>query len=470
MHVPDRPSVFAGILCIFLCGVATQLYAESADEESPEQALVAADVLVLAEDVGKWLATTAIHGPNGISWPDDALNPDKVGYDLASGVSGKVLYFLALHQATGNTDYLDIALGGADYLLTVIENPGSFDGNSRRASLYSGISGIGVALLNMQRHDPKYARGATQIVGLLHDWAVESPQGLRWSDDFNDLIYGDAGTALFLAQVAEQTGNEAALAMSVEGARFLLSQGQNAEQGLYWYFRRSKEFNLPNFSHGTAGIAYVLATIGSLADDEALLKGAGQGFEYIQSIAEVEDGLLRIPYGWGSDSWEGLYEFGWAHGLAGTASLFQRLQQSGVNADAAAEFETLTKQTILNIGLPGTAIEPFAEPSTPLDKRFGRAGILVALSNWSAGESRDSETTRLRDAVFAHIRDAAVSDDRGSRWEVDAPAFMGGGRAAYTGLFHGAAGIGLAVLQLHATMNERSSYISLPDDPFTRPK
>jgi len=454
-------SVSVVAACLFLSGAP--LYAETAGEESPE------DILDLAEDVGKWLATTSTHGPSGISWPDDALNPEAVGYDLASGVSGKVLYFLALHRATGNSDYLDMALGGADYLLAVINDPGSFDGNARRASLYSGISGIGVALLNLQQHDPKYARGVTQIVELLQDWAVESPAGMRWSDEFNDLIYGDAGTALFLAQAAEQTGSETALAMSVEGARFLVSQGQNTEQGSFWYFRRSKPFNLPNFSHGTAGIAYVLATIGSLSDDEALLEGAGQGFDYIQHIAEVEDGLLRIPYGWGSESWEGLYEFGWAHGLAGTANLFQRLQQAGVNADAAAEFEDLTKQTILNIGLPGTADQPFAEPSTPLDRRFGRAGILVALSNWNAGES-DADVARLTNAIYTHIERAAVRDDQGLHWEVDAPAFMGGGRAAYTGLFHGAAGIGLAVLQLHATMNERSSYIDLPDDPVAWPK
>jgi len=448
-----------------LTGFATQLHAEAADESGSQQTPVAADALVLAQGIGKWLATTAIHGPNGISWPDDARSPTTVGYDLASGVAGKVLYFLALHRATGNSNYLDMALGGAEYLLAVIKDPGSFDGNSRRASLYSGISGIGVALLHVQQYDPKYARGVTQVVGLLQDWAVESAQGLSWSDDFNDLIYGDAGTALFLAQVAEESGNEAALAMSAEGARFLLSQGQNGEQGAFWYFRRSKPFNLPNFSHGTAGVAYVLATIGSLTNDEALLAGAESGFEYIQSIAEVEGGLLRIPYGWGSESWVGLYEFGWAHGLAGSANLFRRLQQAGIRVEAAAEFERLTKYTILNIGLPGAASEPFAEPSTPLDRRFGRAGILSALSNWSDSDSSD-DVARLMDVIYLHIKDAAVNDAEGVHWEVDAPAFMGDGRAAYTGLFHGAAGIGLAILHAHSSMTGLEPYLRLPDDPY----
>jgi hypothetical protein len=315
-----------------------------------------------------------------------------------------------------------------------------------------------VALLQVRQHDPKYQDAVSQIVDRLHEWSIETPTGLMWSDEFNDLIYGDAGTALFLAAVAEHTGDEQARGMSAQGARFLLSQGQDAEQGQYWLFRRSKPFNLPNFSHGTAGVAYVLATVGSLVDDESLLDGASQGFDYIRSIAEVEGRLLRIPYGWGSDTWDGLYEFGWAHGLAGTANLFRRLQQTGVDTEAAAELEQLAKHTILNIGLPGTADEPFAEPSTPLDQRFGRAGVLAALAGWD-------ETAKLQGDIIEHLENAAVRDATGVHWEVDAPAFMGGGRAAYTGLFHGAAGIGLAVLKSHASLMQGGAYIKLPDDP-----
>jgi len=49
---------------------------------------------------------------------------------------------------------------------------------------------------------------------------------------------------------------------------------------------------------------------------------------------------------------------------------------------------------------------------------------------------------------------------------VDVPAFMGGGRAAYTGLFHGAAGIGLAILRAHASMTGLEPYLRMPDDPY----
>ena len=459
-----RLKTFLAICCT---GLLLVTHAE-AGNLGKQESVTAEDVLELAEDVGRWLASNATTGAVGITWPDNALNTEAVSYDLATGVSGKVLYFTALYRATGNADYLEMAKGGADYLVSVVQNPALFDENPRRASLYTGISGIGVALLQVQEHldNPKYGQAVTQVVEQLKEWSVPEATGLRWSDEFNDLIYGDAGTALFLAYVAEQTGDENAREMARQGAQFLLGQAQQSQDGSFWYFRRSKPFNLPNFSHGTAGVAYVLATIGTLTEDESLREGARAGFDYIQSIAVIDDGKIRIPYGWGSDSWDGLFEFGWAHGLVGTASFFKRLQTSNVYPEAAAELEDLSLHTMLNINLPGVPSSPFAEPSTSDDMRFGRAGVLSLLSQCCASESGDEDIVRVRDAIWSHIENAAVREDSMAHWEVDAPAFMGGGRAAYTGIFHGAAGIGLAVLRLHARLEGKQAYLDLPDDPY----
>ena len=464
----ERIAQVALVFAVSCFSVVTNTHADAV-KENQQAEIVAGEVLELAEDIGRWLANNAIQTDAGTAWPDNVLSPETISYDLASGVAGKVLYFVALYRATGNAEYLATAESGADYLIGVVQEPSSFEQNPRRASLYTGISGIGVALLHVQRHasDLKYERAITQIVDQLREWSVEDAGGLRWSDEFNDLIYGDAGTTLFLSYVAEQTADEEALDLAVRGARFLLSQAQDAAVGSFWYFRRSKPFNLPNFSHGTAGIAYVLATIGTIAADDSLRAGAKEGFEYIRSISEIEDGLLRIPYGWGADTWAGQYEFGWAHGLSGTVSFFERMQNADIEAGAAAEFASLSVHTILNINLPGAPAAPFAEPSTPLDKRFGRAGVLSLLSQ---GSAHDEDVVKLRDSIWAHIRNAAIRQNQTAHWVVDAPEFMGGGRAAYTGIFHGATGIGLAILQLHSSISGKRPYVTLPDDPFTWPE
>ena len=91
-------------------GIATNTNADTGKESSHE-------ALELAEDIGRWLATNAIQTDSGIAWPDNTLSPETIGYDLGSGVAGKVVYFVALYRATGNAEYLRVAEDGADYLI-----------------------------------------------------------------------------------------------------------------------------------------------------------------------------------------------------------------------------------------------------------------------------------------------------------------------------------------------------------------
>jgi lantibiotic modifying enzyme len=442
----NTPGIVLALL--FLCGSPTTFAAPQAGE-----------VLQLAADAGDWLAAQGQAQSSGTAWPADTNQPEAVAYDLGSGTAGIVVYFLSLYAATGNEHFLETAERGGAYLASLLDDPDAFGAGSRRASLYTGVAGAGVALTLLAEHRPAFSAEVDKVVGLLDDWSVAEPAGVRWSGEFNDLLYGDAGTILFLAWRAHRDDDERAMRLAVAASHFLLSQAEDAERGRYWRFRRSKPFNLPGFSHGTAGIAYVLGTVGSLANEPAFADAAADGFAYIDSIAQVSGNRVRIPYGWPAENWEGLYEFGWAHGLVGSDAFFTRLQQLGIEAQAAARYNALIVNTLSNIGLPGTPDEPFAEPSTPLDWRFGRAGVLTLLSDYGEGVG-------TRDAIWRELADKASRDDGMAHWEVDAPEFMGGGRAAFTGLFHGTAGIGLALLRLHAALTGHPPYVAMPDDPF----
>ena len=419
----------------------------------------AGEVLQLALEAGEWLVVQGQSQSSGAAWPADAFRPEDMAYDLGSGTAGVIVYFLSLYAASGNERFLEMAERGGVYLESLLDDSNVFGEGSRRASLYAGVAGIGVALELLAEHRPAFSAKADKVVGLLEDWSVPASGGVRWSDDFNDLLYGDAGTILFLAWHAHRNDDMRALELATSASHFLLSQAEDADHGQYWRFRRSKPFNLPGLSHGTAGIAYVLGTVGSLANDSVLTDAAADGFAYVDSIAQVFGDRIRIPYGWPAENWEGLYEFGWAHGLVGNAALFTRLQQLGIETEEASRYNALIVNTLSSIGLPGIPDEPFSEPSTPLDWRFGRAGVLSLLSDY--GEGIDP-----RDAIWHELADRASRDNGMANWEVDAPEFMGGGRAAFTGLFHGTAGIGLALLRLHAALTEHPPYVTMPDDPF----
>lgn len=416
-------------------------------------------VMQLAVDAGDWLAAQGQAQSSGIAWPADAYRPEAVAYDLGSGTAGIVVYFLALYTATGNERFLETAERGGTYLASLLDDPQIFGEGSRRTSLYTGIAGTGVALAMLAEHRPAFSADVEKVVALLDDWSVEGASGIHWSDEFNDLLYGDAGTILFLAWHAHRNGDERAMRLAVSASHFLLSQAEDADRGRYWRFRRSRPFNLPGFSHGTAGVAYVLGTVGALANEPTFTDAAADGFAYVDSIAQVSGDRIRIPYGWPAENWEGLYEFGWAHGLVGSAALFTRLQQLGIKTQKAARYNELIIDTLSGIGLPGTPDEPFAEPSTPLDWRFGRASVLAHLSDYGEG-------IKTRDAIWRELADRAIRDNGTAHWEVDAPEFMGGGRPAFTGILHGTAGIGLALLRLHAALIEHPPYVTTPDDPF----
>lgn len=441
------------VVLIHLSATGADVLAAEADE-----------VISHAVEIGRWLAAQEREETSGASWPENALVGGNYSVNLSSGVPGTVLFFLGLHNATGNPDYLGMAQRGADFLVTLIDDPSVFEDNPRRASLYAGIGGMGVALVNFQAVAPRpaYAGAISRIVDHLDEWHLEDDAGAYWSDEYNDLLFGDAGTVLFLAFAAEHTGNKKALQLATAGADSLLQRAQPSEDGLYWKFRRSKDFNLPNFSHGAAGIGYTLSSVASVGGEKRFAEAAGEAFAYLQSIVVTEEQFSAIPYGWGMDSWHGLYEFGWAHGIAGSALFLERLRQSGDKAEQVADISAAFRDTLISIGLPESLLPPFSEPSTPLDQRFGRAGVLSVLSEWSR---HDQSVVPVRDAVFAHIRHAATTDT-GAYWITEVPAFMGGGTAAYTGYLHGASGIGLAMLKMHAAMTGNDSYVVMPDDPF----
>jgi len=429
------------------------------------QELSADDLLHLAEDVGRWLTGTLETSPSQPIWPDDVLNPDTVGYDLSAGVAGKVVFFSALYRATGKDEFRLQATLGAKFLSDLLSDPASFDGNNRKASLYSGVAGIGVALANVADLPTVVTHNddTERVVTLLRHWKVEDNAGVYWSDEYNDLIYGDAGTVLFLSWYGRKSGDEQAMSLAASGASSLLARAEVSNNQKYWRFRRSKPFNIPNFSHGTAGIGYVLATVGLATDDDALKQGANAAFSYLKSIAQTEDGRLHIPYGWPNESWAGLFEFGWAHGLAGNISFFRRLQEAGIDASAARTYERLAISTLTDINLPGSPRPPFSEPSTAFDLRFGRAGVLMALSLGHDSNLPDISTLRLD--LWRYLESVAIRKEGTAYWQSEVPAFMGGGQAAYTGLFHGAAGIGLSLLALHSQLVGSDPYFELPDYP-----
>ncbi len=94
---------------------------------------------------------------------------------------------------------------------------------------------------------------------------------------------------------------------------------------------------MPNWSHGLAGIAGVLARAGVALDRPDLVEAARRGAEHLVTLADpasLADGGLavprRIPHKPDMDE----YTWNWCHGPAGNLALFEALETAGVRAVA----------------------------------------------------------------------------------------------------------------------------------------
>ena len=149
--------------------------------------------------------------------------------------------------------------------------------------------------------------------------------------DMNDATLGTAAIVL-----GGLTAIEAGCARGAELAAYaadrLLAEAEETPAGLNWLFvpRRhvppdklddGRPVEMPNWSHGLAGIAAALARAGSVLERPDLVDAARQGAEHLVTLADpasLADGGLalprRIPHKPDHDE----YTWNWCHGPAGT--------------------------------------------------------------------------------------------------------------------------------------------------------
>lgn len=128
------------------------------------------------------------------------------------------------------------------------------------------------------------------------------------------------------------------------GASLLLAEAEETEVGLNWLFvprrhvpaeklEKGRPVEMPNFSHGLAGIATVLCRAGVFLADDSLVEAARLGAEHFVSLASpphLAAGALAVPrrIPWKPDLDD--LTWNWCHGPAGSLELFVALSAAGV--------------------------------------------------------------------------------------------------------------------------------------------
>ena len=403
----------------------------------------------------RWLHESRIVTPHGVTWPADPRDPTTASLDLYSGAPGIVLFLLELHAATGDRAHLDEACAGADHLI------GAYPADERiGAGLYTGLAGLAYTFDRVHRASRRsaYREAAQDCLRRVHARAQSTGDGAEWSP-VNDIVSGTAGTGLLLLHAARELGDRPSLELAARAGRRLLSLGRPADEGTFWPMAPTVPRLMPNFSHGTAGVAYFLASLHRATGERAFLDAALAGARHLRSIAATADGGFKVYHhdGDGTD----LFYLSWCHGPAGTARLFHRLgtitgdpQWSGL-VDRCA-------RAIMRSGIPEERTAGFWNNVSQCCGNAGVAEFFLDLHRLSG--NRDYLDFARRNADDLLVR--ATADAQGTRWVQAEHRVRPELLVAQTGFMQGAAGMGTLLLHLDGASAGRGPAIVMPDNPF----
>jgi lanthionine synthetase-like protein/alpha-L-fucosidase-like protein len=441
-----------------------------------------------AIQIAKWLEGTAVKTKDGWAWPaapDEfagrEVPKEKFDRSLYSGSAGIVLFGMQLGFATqtnrgtdswplAESPFLHLPRESARELLAslpekVTEAAGDDDGE--RFGLYTGIAGTGFALYTLSQAIGwvEGHAGARRCVELLENGARGAGAGIEWSET-TDVISGTAGIGLFLVFMAERDHLPLARDLAVAAGRRLLELGEREAVGRSWKMDRKFPRVMPNFSHGTAGVAFFLARLYELTGDDAFLDGALDGARHLLSIADTSNNGCRIYHDTPDN--RDLYYLGWCHGPIGTAQLFMKLAQVTGDADWT-DWARRCAESVRTSGIPEQTTSGFWNNVGLCCGSAGVAGFFetlvqshrsffeIPLRPIAADDPDQLFAKRLLDWTLAH----GTQDDRGLRFIQAEHRVKPDLLQAQVGLMQGAAGVGLALLQFESIPPMR--LLDLPD-------
>jgi lantibiotic modifying enzyme len=409
-----------------------------------------------AQGVARWLRGVAVPQGSALAWagtPGPAARPIA---NLYSGSAGVVLFFLELHHATGDPKDLATARAGADWLITQIDS-------ESQAGLYTGLAGLGFALTETWKatQDARYRDAANRAVDRVKQLAKSAGDAVEWSP-VSDIISGTAGIGLWLLSASQDLGRADARDLAAAAGRRLISQQIAANGGAKWAMTPATPTRLyPNFSHGTAGVAYFLAVLHQATGERRFLDAALSGARYLVKTARTDGDVCLVfhhePEADGLD----LFYLGWCHGPAGTGRLFHQLAATTGDREWRT-WLTRSANGIRQSGIPDRETPGFWNN---VGQCCGSASVAdFFLSYYQV--TRDATALSFARGVTDQILDKATRDELGTRWIHAEHRVQPANVAAQTGWMQGAAGIGAWLLRLDGVGRGRDVLVKFPDSPF----
>jgi lantibiotic modifying enzyme len=410
----------------------------------------------VALKAANWIRASRIQTPAGFVWPADPLKKDSISTDLYNGFPGVILFHLELFHSTGDKSWLEDARRGADELITRLP---AIDAK-KDAGLYTGLGGAVFVLEETHRAtgEGKYRDAAKQALSMIHAQAVRATLGATWQGPSatNDIISGTAGIGLLLLWADQAIGDQDSRALALAAGRQLMDIGIREKGGTKWALSKDATTFYPNFSHGTAGVAYFLATLLKMTGERSFLAGALAGAKYLQTIADTSNGGFKVFHH--EPGGENLYYMSWCHGPAGTARLYHRLAQITGRERWEQVAQECAKATI-DSGAPEKQSPGYWNNVSQCCGNAGVGEFFISLQRRAAKPEYQSMIDRVRENTVSR----ATAEGDGLKWVQAENRTEPTNLVAQTGYMQGAAGIGSFFLHADGLAKGRAPAIIWPD-------
>ncbi len=417
------------------------------------------DWLAAAVDAGRWLRSVAVETePGRVGWRADPASAGELDRSSYAGSAGVICFLVELATWSGDEAWLELAEQAGEELAVTAAEEKDF-------GLWTGLAGEVFALerLARARGDERFAAAAVRGLDRLHAAAGSAGESASFGA-LTDVIAGDAGVGFLLLHTARELDRPADLALAERLGRHLVAVGTSTADGVDWPMQLGEERRMPGFSHGTAGIAAFLCELYRASARREFLDAAIAGASHLLAIADTADGKLRVAHHFPGG--ESLYYLGWCHGPAGTVRLFRALQRASED-ERWSETEARLVRTLLQSGLPEARPDGYWNN---VGRCCGAAGIVHALLAGAPGSPGGpggvaSPELALAVALGEDMLCRARREGVGLCWAQAEHRVRPELVVVQTGYMQGAAGAGMALLELHARERGRALELRFPDDP-----
>lgn len=435
------------------------------------------DYLSAAKETAAWIRSHEYVTDHGKYWDvfpegQNGFGPEVMIFGrrcIYSGAAGIGVFFLRMYEATGDQSYLDDARAAADELIATATGPEWYEHTlSNKVQGVIPVPGwaigysngpVGEGLLALGLYDEtkegRYRDYAAKIADDLITAAKRDERGLHWSDQED--IVADGGFVFYLVLVYKLTSDKRYLDAACAAADYIADDAQPSPYGgVFWKLLDLQligfptDTTFPNFSHGTAGTAWMFALLYEVAPKPRYLELAKKGVEYLKSIAVGDETGMLVPYQDHPVTGPTFDKFylSSCHGPVGTVLPFRKLYEI-TGDESYRDWCIWLSRGIIRAGAPEHYSWGYWNANCQC---CGTPGILEHFVDMFefTGEAEFLEYARRTADVL--IGDSTVADDKSGQrtwygaWTRTIPDRV----VSYLGLYSGAAGCASSLLRLYA--------------------